>query len=100
MIMFALLNLAVVSVLFFAMLAMQEAGRRLAERATKAEGEKRATSATEGAVYGILGLFLAFTFSGAGARFENRRHLAVEEANAISTAWLRIDILPSSTQTA
>jgi hypothetical protein len=98
MLMFALLNLLVAGVLFVAMLSMQNVGRRLAERATKAEGEKRATSATEGAVYGILGLFLAFTFSGAGARFEDRRHLAVEEANAISTAWLRIDILPASAQ--
>jgi len=98
MIMFALLNLAVVSVLFFAMLAMQEVGLRFAERASEPEGQKRATGATEGAVYGMLGLFLAFTFSAAGARFEDRRHLAVEEANAIGTAWLRIDILPANAQ--
>jgi hypothetical protein len=96
--MFALLNLAIVSVLFFGMLAMQEVGRRFAERATGSAGQKRATGATEGAVYGMLGLFLAFTFSAAGQRFEERRHLAVEEANAIGTAWLRIDILPASAQ--
>lgn len=98
MLMFALLNLLVVSVLFFGMLSMQEVGRRFAERASGSEGQKRATGATEGAVYGMLGLFLAFTFSAAGARFEDRRHLAVEEANAIGTAWLRIDILPASAQ--
>jgi membrane-associated protease RseP (regulator of RpoE activity) len=98
MIMFALMNLAFVSMLFIAMLAMQEVGRRLGERTTEAGGEKRTTSGTEAAVYGILGLFLAFTFSVAGARFEERRHLAVAEANAIGTAWLRIDILPVSAQ--
>jgi hypothetical protein len=46
----------------------------------------------------LLGLLLAFTFSGAGARYEARRHLVVDEANAIGTAWLRLDVLPGSTQ--
>src|SRR4029077_2560754 len=98
MIMFALMNLAFVGMLFVAMLALQEVGRRLAERATEAGSQKRATSATEAAVYGILGLFLAFTFSGAGLRFEERRHLAVEQSNAVATAGLRIDTLPASAQ--
>jgi hypothetical protein len=38
----------------------------------------------------LLGLILAFSFSGARARFEVRRHLVVEEANDIGTAWLQI----------
>ena len=41
---------------------------------------------------------IAFTFSGAAARFDNRRQLIVEEANAISTAYLRLDMLPEKDQ--
>ena len=36
---------------------------------------------------------IAFTFSGAAERFEQRRHLITEEANAIGTAYLRLDLL-------
>ena len=48
----------------------------------------------DGAVFALPGLLLAFTFSGAAARFDTRRHLIVEEANAIGTAYLRLDLLP------
>ena len=43
---------------------------------------------------------MAFSFYGAGARFEDRRHLVTQEANAIATAYLRIDLLPTDTQPA
>jgi hypothetical protein len=43
-------------------------------------------------------LILAFSFSGALTRFDVRRHLVVEEANDIGTAWLRIALLPSDAQ--
>ena len=52
----------------------------------------------EGAVFALLGLMIAFTFSGALSRFDLRRAQAVDEANAIGTAYLRIDLLPASTQ--
>ena len=52
----------------------------------------------ESAVFGLLGLLLAFTFSGAAGRFEDRRHLIMEEANGIGTAWLRLDLLPAAEQ--
>jgi hypothetical protein len=42
-----------------------------------------------------MGLLIAFTFAGAAERFEVRRHLIVEEANDIGTAWLRLDVLPA-----
>ena len=43
-------------------------------------------------------MILAFSFSGALTRFDARRHLVVEEANDIGTAWLRIALLPAETQ--
>jgi hypothetical protein len=55
-------------------------------------------AAVEGAVFGLMGLLIAFTFSGAVSRFEARRQVIVQEANAIGTAYLRLDLLPAGTQ--
>lgn len=49
-------------------------------------------------MFGLLGLLIAFTFSGAASRFEDRRYLIAAEANAIGTAYLRIDLLPRDAQ--
>ena len=86
--------------LFLLMLVFSEIGRRvgIARLARDAEGLAKGAGAAEAAVFGLLGLLLAFTFSGAASRFEDRRHLVVEEANAIGTAWLRIDLLPADAQ--
>lgn len=51
-------------------------------------------------MYGLLGLLIAFSFSGAATRIEKRRALVVEEANAVGTAYLRLDLLPPDTQPA
>lgn len=48
----------------------------------------------DAAVFGLMGLLLAFTFTGAANRFDNRRDLIVDEVNALGTAWLRLDLLP------
>src|SRR4029453_19573158 len=55
-------------------------------------------SSLEAAVFALLGLLVAFTFSGALSRFDVRRIQAVDEANAIGTAYLRIDLLPAPVQ--
>jgi len=52
----------------------------------------------EASVFGLMGLLLGFTFYGAASRFDNRRNIIVQEANAIGTAYLRLDLLPSETQ--
>jgi len=52
----------------------------------------------DAAVFGMMGLLLAFTFTGAAGRFEDRRHLITAEVNAIGTAWLRLDIVPEPTR--
>lgn len=44
-------------------------------------------------IFGLLALILSFTFSMAISRYEDRRRLTVEEANAISTAYLRARLL-------
>jgi hypothetical protein len=88
--------------LFLGMLALLEAGRRLGVRWQRAdpEGAHDGTRAVEGAVFGLLGLLVAFSFSGAMIRFDARRHMIVEEANAIATAYLRVEALPPEAQPA
>jgi len=46
-----------------------------------------------GALLGLLGLMLGFTFAGASGRYIERQRLIVVEANALGTAWLRADLL-------
>jgi hypothetical protein len=77
-----------------------EAGRHTAMRVQTKTGRAAAKVAApvEGSVYGLMGLLIAFTFNGAAGRFEARRSLIVEEANAIGTAYLRVDLLPPETQ--
>jgi hypothetical protein len=86
--------------LFLGMLLFLEIGRRIGERwiAKDHDAAKQGLGAVEGAVFGLLGLLIAFTFSGAGVRFDTRRQLIVEETNAIGTAYLRLDMLPASVQ--
>lgn len=52
----------------------------------------------DGSVFALHGLLVAFVFSGAASRFEARRDLIVQEANAVGTARLRIDLLPAAAQ--
>jgi hypothetical protein len=88
--------------LFTSILAMHQLGRWLSQRgwgsgrrATDGEG---AFGIIDGAVFGLLGLLIAFTFSGAAGRFDERRKLIVDEANAIGTAYLRIDLVSPAHQ--
>jgi hypothetical protein len=86
--------------LFGGMLLFMETGRRLGARraARDPEAAKSAVGTIDGAVFALLGLLVAFSFSGAAARFDARRQLIVEEANDIGTAYLRLDLLPPAAQ--
>jgi len=52
----------------------------------------------DGPIFALFGLLIAFTFSSALSRFDERRKLIVEEANDIGTAYLRLDILSVADQ--
>jgi hypothetical protein len=47
-----------------------------------------------GATLTLLGLIIGFTFSMATTRYDLRKNLEEEEANAIGTEYLRVDLLP------
>ena len=88
--------------LLVGMLILLDVGRRFGAKrlASDPEGARAGTGTVEGAVFALLGLLVAFTFSGAASRFDVRRDLIVQETNAIGTAWLRLDLLPASAQPA
>ena len=50
-----------------------------------------------GATLTLLGLIIGFTFSMATTRYDLRKSLEEEEANAIGTEYVRVDLLPSDT---
>ena len=92
-----LLELLAALALVATMVLAMELGRRVGRRRLAADPENShaGVGAIEAAVFGLLGLLLAFTFSGAWSRFDARRELILQEANAIGTAWLRLDLLPA-----
>ncbi len=50
-------------------------------------------SGTAAAMLGLLGLLLGFTMAMAVSRWDERREVIVDEANAIGTLWLRAGLL-------
>lgn len=78
------------------LLILAETGYRLgtAFRKRNSEAAQGHSGSVQGAVLGLLGLLLGFSFAMAVGRFDARRALVVEEANSIGTTWLRSDFLP------
>ena len=67
-------------------------GRRLRERVER--GGHESVGVVQGTLLGLVGLLLAFGMTMAVGRYEVRRALVVQEANAIGTAYLRAQLLP------
>lgn len=85
---------------FFGILALLALGRWFGRRVIARHGGSGPSTigSLETAVFALLGLLIAFTFSGALQRFDARRAQVVDEANAIGTAWARIDLLAPAAQ--
>lgn len=96
-----MIELLVAVSLFAGMLASIDIGYRIGER-RKAEDLQQNSieviGTVDAAVFGLLGLLLAFTFGGASERLVVRRTQIVQEVNAIGSAYLRIDMLDPSVQ--
>ncbi|HWS26314.1 MAG TPA: hypothetical protein VN259_07010 [Xanthomonadales bacterium] len=91
---------ALIAGLIVLILAAMEFGWRRGNRRVMRdpEGAEKGTTTMDSAVFALLGLLLAFVFSGAASRFGDRRELINDEANAIGTAYLRIGLLPADSQ--
>ncbi len=99
---FGLLAVALGLALFAGMLVLLELGWRLGLGRVSKYGKDGliGVGTVDTPVYGLLALLVGFTFSGAAGRFDYRRELVAREANAIGTAWIRIDALPPPLQPA
>jgi hypothetical protein len=77
-------------------LAAIDGGYRLGTYRHRQSGrEKEApVGAMVGATLGLLAFMLAFTFGLAASRFDTRKQLVLDEANAIGTTYLRTAMLP------
>ena len=84
------------------MLVSMDVGYRIGRKRKSSDAQTsiEVIGTVDAAVFGLLGLILAFTFSGASDRLILRRAQIVQEANAIGTAYLRIDVLAQSDQPA
>jgi hypothetical protein len=88
----------VIQLVFPSLMAAAEIGFRWGRQAAAgADGEKgkAQVSVVEGSLLGVLGLLLGFTMSMALSRFEVRKQLILDEANAIGTSYLRTQLLPA-----
>jgi len=83
------------AIVIFFILAI-ELGFYLGRRAREGmdEGAKLNFNVVQGAILGMLGLLLAFTFSMSVSRWDLRKQLILEEANDIGTTYLRAQLLP------
>lgn len=96
----ALINLIYTIGLLLGMLFLLEVGRRtgLRRMAVDSEGARVGIGTVEGALLALLGLLIAFSFSGAAARFDVRRQQIIDEANDIGSAYMLVDLLPPEAQ--
>ncbi len=90
--MFHLFAIGVMALFFISSLMLLNYGRQLGLRYMKKNGVESMSGlpTIEGAVFALIGLLVAFTISGALQRFDERRQLIVQEANAIGTAYDRL----------
>lgn len=88
---------AVLLVFFVLLLLAPEVGFRigLRRRDRSDEAARSQIGTIQGAALALLGLLLGFTFSMSVSRYDARKQLVIEEANAIGTAELRGRLLPS-----
>ena len=99
------LNEYVVWLLLLVLLAaVTEAGYWLGRRAKTRLGEDASASddhtrEVQTALFAVLGLLLAFTYSMAVSRFDDRKQALTAETTAIQTAYLRTQLLPAPLQT-
>lgn len=85
-----------VAVLLLVLLSV-EGGYRLGRyrRSRSGQEAEAPVGAMVGATMGLLAFILAFTFGAAAERFDSRRQIVLDEANAIGTTYLRAGMLPS-----
>lgn len=80
-------------VLFGSMILLAEVGAAQSRKS----GENLGGGVVESSLFALLGLLLAFAFTGASTRLDARRDLVIQEANALGTTALRLSLLKDPT---
>ena len=73
-----------------------ETGYRLGLRSRAAERTKAMVPSVAASIFALLGLLLGFTMSMSVSRYDSRRLLVVQEANALMAAYRRAQALPTA----
>lgn len=96
--MYNLSSVLIVGILCVLLLLAIESGYRLGLRLNRGANDsiKSQINTIQASLLGVLALLLGFTFSLALQRYDNRSTAVVDEANAIGTTYLRVDMLPDS----
>ena len=76
------------------------AARRVTLRSGRAQPDSSSFGYLISAALALLGLLIAFTFGAASQRFDTRRILVVQEANAVGTTYLRFQALDDAPRAA
>jgi hypothetical protein len=91
---FGFFSLGIAALFFSGSLLLLNYGRHLGLRyLQQGRADMAGLRTIEGAVFALIGLLVAFTVSGGLQRFDERRQLVVQEANAASTAYDRLALL-------
>ncbi|WP_439859194.1 hypothetical protein [Pseudomonas sp. MBLB4136] len=93
-------SFAITAVLFVLIILFNEFGFRLGryvQNRTDVE-IKELTGSVQASILGLLALLLGFTFSMSMQRYDDRNQALIEEANAIGTTVLRVQLLPAPRQ--
>jgi hypothetical protein len=88
------ITLALVLAMALAALGGYRTGRRL--QASSGDMGRGHFTAVQGSLIGLLALLLGFTFSMSTARYEMRRQLVMDDANALTGLYLKSSLLPES----
>lgn len=99
-IMYTYSSIAIAAALFLVIILFNEFGYRMGRYVqSRTDDEVKAlTGSIQASILGLLALLLGFTFSMAMQRFDNRSMALIDEANALGTAMLRVQLLPEHYQ--
>ncbi len=93
-------SIVITVILFFVILIFNEIGFQVGRfvQARTDDEVKSLTGSIQASILGLLALLLGFTFSMSMQRYDNRSMALIDEANAIGTAILRVQLLPEQYQ--
>ena len=99
-ILYAYSSLTISATLFIVILIFNEFGFRIGRfvQLNTDNEVKSLTGSIQGSILGLLALLLGFTFSMSMQRYDNRSMALIDEANAIGTTVLRVQLLPDQFQ--